>query len=803
MNKKTDSTQIAEDEKLTRGQRLWNRLVVLRRTAPISLERAKLQTASYKETEGLPPALRRARIFEKIVTEIPIYIDEEQLLVGDLGSWSMAAEFLCDGFPNDWILDKFEENKGYMVIKDEDVPVIKDLARYWHGKTTEELYFSRAGREEEKKIRAIDIRGANILAPIHLSIGWNAPGFDKVIAKGLKGLLTEVEEELAKSPVLDEKSYHKKFFLEGLVITIKAAMQYAGRYADLARKMAKTAKGKRKAELEKMAEICEWVPANPARTFWEAIQSLWFWHVLLYWDIPHSGISPGRVDQYLNPYFKKDVEEGRITREEAVQLLELLRCKYSALRAFVEKLLDEGGTGEAEWNNCTLGGVTPTGEDATNEMSYMWLEAASRVGSPHPTLSVRVHENSNEAFIMRAAEVCREGHGYPAWFGDRTNISYLMNQGIKLEEARDFAMAGCTLAVIPGRMCGARVFFGNIAKMFEMTLNNGVDPTTHKQLGPRTGKVEDFKTFNDLWTAFVRQTGFWLEWATSLHNESEIFFSITKPSLISSLMYDDCIKRGLPSNGGGCRYQQGMWYLLPTGPIDVADSMAAIKKCVYEDKLVNIKQLMNALAANFEGEEHQKVRRLLLAAPKYGNDDDYVDLIARDIYTMLDRTLSTIDGPFGTKYVCSPHSVASHGPMGKIVGALPSGRSAWVALADGNMSPCQGMDKKGPTAVIRSAGKIDQIPLQGTLFNQKFHPNALKTKDDLRKFTALIKTYLIDYGGKHVQFNVVDRKTLLAAQAHPEDYKSLVVRVAGYSALWVELTRIVQDEIIARTEQNW
>ena len=268
-----------------------------------------------------------------------------------------------------------------------------------------------------------------------------------------------------------------------------------------------------------------------------------------------------------------------------------------------------------------------------------------------------------------------------------------------------------------------------------------------------------------------------------------------------SLLTDDCIERGLPSNGGGARYQQGMWYLLPSGPIDVADSLAAVKKCVYEDRLITPKQLMAALVANFEGEENQEVRRILLTAPKYGNDDDYVDFIARDVYAMLDVELARLKGPYGTTYVDAPHSVASHGNMGKKTGALPSGRPAWISLADANMSPSQGMDRKGPTAVILSAGKIDQLPMQGSLMNMKFLPSSLKTKEDLEKLVSLIKTYLIALGGKHIQFNVVDRATLLDAQANPEKYLSLVVRVAGYSALWVELNRVVQNEIIARTEQ--
>jgi len=790
-------------KQLTRGQRLWEKLVEVRRTAPASIERAKLVTASWKETEGLPVPIRRARSFEKVVNEIPIFIEDDQLIVGDMGAWLMAGEWVCDLFTTDWIIERLEEQRGYMVVREADIPVMKDIAQYWRNKNTETLYFQKIGQKQVEQINKVYLRGSYVCGCYHLNQGWNIPDYPKVINIGLSGIRAEVEKELQSTVVLDEVSLSKKNFLESLLIVINAIISYAKRYAVLARQMAKSAKGQRKAELDEIAEICEWVPANPARTFREAVQTMWFMHVMLYFDAPTSGVSPGRVDQFLYPYYKKDIEAGRTTREDAVELLELLRCKFSTYRIFGEKLLTESGSGEAEWFNCMLGGVTEDGQDATNEMSYLWLEAALHVGSPHPTLSVRVHDRMNEDFMLKAAETCRLGRGYPAWFGDRTNIEYLLNQGIKLPDARNFAIAGCTLAAVPGKMSGARVFFGNMPKMLELTLHNGVDPVTGEQLGPATGKFADFKTYDDLWNAYVAQVRYWLRWSAVIHNDSEVFNSTQTPCLVSSLIYDDCIKKGLPSNGGGCRYQQGMWYLLPTGPVDVADSFAAIKKCVYEKKTITKKQLLEALAANFEGAEFLKIRKALLAAPKYGNDDDYVDFITRDIYTMLDKELSQIEGSWGTHYVCSPHSVSFHSPMGKVVGALPSGRPAFISLADGNLSPSQGMDTHGPTAVIKSAGKIDQAPLQGTLFNQKFHPSALKTQEDLIKFMALIKTYLIDLGGKHLQFNIVDRKTLLDAQAHPENYKNLVVRVAGYSALWVELSRLVQDEIIARSEQTW
>jgi pyruvate formate-lyase/glycerol dehydratase family glycyl radical enzyme len=814
-------------ENLTPSQKLWDHLVKIRHSAPVSLERARLLTASWKETEGLPVPIRRAWAFEKIMNEIPLYLDDDQQLAGNFGSWPMASEFFPE-MSAEWVLNRFEDQfdaakagvrgeeeiktivargctivNNYYVMKNEDIAEVKELAAYWKDKNAESCYFRYIGEQEAERMAQLDFRGAWLRLFTFSELGWCVPDYPKVISQGLSGILAEVEQEVLATPFSDEASRDKRIFLEALTIVIEGAIRYAQRHAALARQLSKTAEGKRKSELEKIAQVCEWVPANPARTFQEALQTMWFCHLFIFWECRSGGVSPGRVDQYLYPYYQKDLEEGRTTREEAVELLSLLRCLFSTYRVFAEIGLAEHVAGEAEWFNCTLGGQMGDGGDATNEMSYLWLEAAKRVGSPHPTLSVRVHEKMNDDFALKATELTRLGRGYPAWFGDRTAIPFLLAQGVTIDEARDYALGGCVISQIPGKMSTIRVMQGNLPKLLEMTLNNGADPRTGRQIGPGTGKFEDFRNFADLWEAYIQQLRYLLKGTAADLNAAAQLGPMFVPFLASSLLFDDCIKRGLPSNGGGCRYQQGQWYFLPCGPIDVADSLAAIKKYVYEDQTISPGQLLEALSANFEGERYQKMRRMLLAAPKYGNDEDFVDFIARDIYATLDKEVGQIEAGYGARFVCAPHTVAVHGPMGKVVGALPSGRLAWTALADGNMSPGQGMDKNGPTAIIRSAGKIDYLRMQSSLMNMKFTPATLKTEDDLKKCLDLIKTYLIDYGGKHIQFNVVDKKTLLDAQEHPETHKSLIVRVAGYSAFWVELSRVVQGEIIARAEQTW
>jgi formate C-acetyltransferase len=413
---------------------------------------------------------------------------------------------------------------------------------------------------------------------------------------------------------------------------------------------------------------------------------------------------------------------------------------------------------------------------------------------------VRYHENLSPIFAMKAAELTRLGLGYPAWFGDKTYIEYWLHKGATLEEARGYTLAGCVLPVMPHKTAATMPIIMSMPKILELALSDGFDPVSKKQFGPKTGALEDFRTYDDLYRAFQEQVRFFVARSTKGLNEVRLFRSGILPQVFASCLFDDCIKRGQNALGGGSSCQQGSMYILPVGIIDVADSLAAIKKCVYEEGALTKRELMEALAVNFEGKED--VRRLLLSAPKYGNSSEYVDSIAADSYDWLCRMINGMDACYGSTYECAPHSISFQGPSGRQVGALPSGRPAGLALADGGVSPAQGMDVNGPTATIRSAGRINQVPIFGTLFNMKFHPSALKTREDLSKFLALVKTYLVDLGGEHMQFNVADRKVLLDAQKHPDRYRNLLVRVAGYSALWIELDSQIQAEIIKRTEHT-
>ena len=783
----------------TRGQKLWRVLRDRRDTEPVSLERAKLVTASFKETEGLLYPIRRARAFEKIVTGIPIYIDDDQLLAGDFASRPMAAEWFPE-FTVEWVMNVVKGSDNSYNINNNDIREMEEICDYWKDKAVKETFYRFLGEEKINSIYQYNEQGCWVFAAsmeVQTEKGWNIPNYEKVIKKGISGLLKEVEDELNATRPLDNESFSKISFLQALKIDLNAATLFARRYAALARDLSEGAEGRRKDELLRIAEVCERVPEHPARNFHEALQCMWFCHLLMYWDTRTVGISPGRVDQYLYPYYKNDIDQGKLSREEAVEFLECFRIKLSAQRQFYTSYVREATSGETQFHNCTLGGQTPDGRDATNELSYLWLEAAERTRTPHPTLSIRWHKNISMDFAVKAAKLCRLGMGYPAWFGDKAAIKYLLEKGASTEEAMDYAVAGCVLQAIPHKTATTWPTIMNMAKILEITLNNGTDPVTGKDIGLKTGTFDECTSFEMVYEAYKQQVRYFLSKSTEYLNNVRLFRELKMPEIFCSAFFDDCIKRGQSVAGGGAHYQHSSMYCMPIGVIDVADSLAAVKRYIYEEKKLSKKDLMDALEANFKDE--QEIRDLLLNAPKYGNDDDYVDNIAADIYEWLTEMLWQIEGPYGSRYVNAPHNLSFHGATGRRVGALPSGRLAGISLADGAVSPCQGMDKKGPTAVINSAGKINHVPIYGTLFNMKFHPGSLKTEQDIRKFLALIGAYFEEYEGKHMQFNVIDRETLIDARENPANYRNLVIRVAGYSALWVELDTKIQDEIIERT----
>jgi formate C-acetyltransferase len=599
--------------------------------------------------------------------------------------------------------------------------------------------------------------------------------------------------ELDNLKLFSRDDIEKKCFLEAVIISLNAIIRLAHRYANLAEEMALKEKDPvRKKELERIAETCRWVPANPARTFYEAIQSFWF----IYLVIQQSTAGMGRFDQYMYPFYKRDKESGRITDDEVLALLCELRIKDMELvRIALRPVKRQQQAGIAKWHNMIIGGVTPDGKDATNELTYLILEAAKIVRTPHHTITLRVHENTPEDLMIKALEVVKLGIGMPAFIGDKSYIEFLVSLGVPLEVARDYAVGGCLDTIVPGKSRIVAVPFFTNAKVLDIFLNNGVDRNTGIKMGPFNVNVEDFSNFNELFEAFKRYLAYFIEMAIQCNNTWGAFAEM-REYLIEAALSDG----GLKDGKGLFRRKMPVNYaasLLAVGMINVVDSLAAIKKLVFEEKKITLKQLKEALAANWQG--YEDIRKMCLEAPKYGNDDDYVDSIAVDLYNFYADEVYKYKTINGGKWVPGGISISSMWAGGAITGATPDGRLAGEVLADGSMSPMRGRDVNGPTAVIKSASKINQSRFASTLMNMKFHPSALSSTEDLRKLAFLIKTYF-NLGGKHVQFNVVSRETLIEAQKHPENYRDLIVRVAGYSAYFVELAKPVQDEVIARTE---
>ena len=786
---------------VTRGQRLLRQLLEDRNNSRIFLWRARLLTASWKETEGLPTPIRRAKALEKIVTEIPLYIEDGQLLVGDFAAKPVWGEWYPEFSPGT-VLKDLESEEGIRSYQAQGVDTVefKEIGEYWRDRCVEKAFFSYVRPEKRDVWKNMGEENCYIVrhrALLDRLGGYHCVNYEKVIKKGLLGMLAELEEELQATAITDDDSLRKVDFLKAAEIVLKAAIRYAKRYASLARELATNAEGERRSELLKIADMCEWVPANPPRSFHEAVQTAWLVHVLVLLETRAEGESPGRMDQYLYPCYKRDIEEGKLTKEEAIELLECLRIKMSSLRQFSSRFFIEGMSGDAQFHNVTLGGQTPDGKDATNELSYLFLEAAHRVKTLHPTLSIRVHDRMSEDFALKGIELAGTGVGFPAFFNDNSHIPFLLEMGITPEEARDYAIGGCVVPVIPGAVGPVQPITFHMAKCLELALFNGFDPRTGIQVGPETGMFEEFETFDQVVEAFKKQVEFFSLEAAEVITLQRLLRERLICPMFNDVLTDDCIKRGKSSLGDGARYR--MNYHNGRTMIDAADSLAAVKKCVFETGSIHKGELLEALRNNFQGKE--KVRKLLLSAPKYGNDDDYVDTIAADLYRWWQKMSTGLDSAYGDKYMACAYSVGGHVPAGERTGALPNGRLAGRPLSDGAVSPSQGVDTKGPTAVINSCCKIDQNKILGTLLNLKFLASTLKTKENRKKLLFLIQTYF-DGGGKHIQFNTVDRATLLEAQKHPELHRSLIVRVAGYSAYFTELSRGMQDEIIARTEHS-
>ncbi len=812
----------------------------------IESDRAVLLTESYMQTEGEPMIIRRAKAFKRILELLPVTIRPLELIVGS----NTKKPRSCQTFPEfsfEWLEAEFDtiEHRAAdpFYISEEDKKILHSVHSYWKGKTTSELASSYMAPEART---AID---HNIFTPgnyYYNGVGHVTVNYGEVLEIGFEGIMAKAQKELDRCSVSDSDYARRSSFLQAVLISCKAVCDYAKRYSDLAASLAeKENDANRKNELLTISKICSKVPAKPAENFWEACQSFWFVQMLLQVESSGHSISPGRFDQYMFPYYIKDLEAGKITREFAQELLDCIWIKLNDLNKARDAASAEGFAGYSLFQNLIVGGQNTEGIDVTNDLSFMCITASLHVNLPQPSLSIRVWNKSPHDLLLHAAKLTRTGIGLPAYYNDEVIIPALVNRGLSLADARDYNIIGCVEPQKSGKTEGWHdAAFFNMCRPLELVFSNGVDEG--EQIGPKTGEISDFNTYEDFADAYKKQMDYMISLLVNADNAIDMAHAERCPLPFESSMIEDCIGRGLATQQGGAVYNftgpQGF------GIANVADSLWAIKKLVFEQKKYTLEQFRDALAHNFgepytdatvkqlvlkiavalteqgktlsekeiadicktvkenktdaqNKELYSRLRSDIDALSKFGNDDEEIDYFAREAAYYYTKPLEKFKNPRGGMYQAGLYPVSANVPLGAQTGATPDGRLSGTPVADG-VSPAAGRDKNGPTASCNSVSKLDHyIASNGTLFNMKFHPSALKGKSGLESFVALVCGYF-EQKGSHVQFNVVSRETLLEAQKHPEQYKSLVVRVAGYSALFTTLSRSLQDDIISRTEQK-
>lgn len=816
----------------------------------IESARGLLITESYKATEALPIINRRSAAFSHILKNIPIVIRDEELIVGS----ATIAPRGCQVFPEysfEWLEAEFDtvatRAADPFYISEKTKAELSEAYKYWKGKTNSDLAKSNMSPEAYE---AFTVHG--MFTPgnyFYNGIGHVCVDYAKILKKGYKGVMEEAAKALLDLDITDGDYVPRKNFLYAVIESAQAAIDYAKRYSVLASEMAsKETNSIRKAELLRIAKTCDRVPENGARNFYEACQSFWFIQLLLQIESSGHSISPGRFDQYMYPYYKADIDAGVLTVEEAQEYIDCLWVKLNDINKVRDAASADGFAGYGMFQNLIVGGQDIYGIDATNDLSFMCIEASMHVPLPQPSISVRIWNKTPDDLLIKAAALTRLGTGFPAYYNDEVIIPSIMARGLTLEDARDYCIIGCVEPQKAGKTDGWHdAAFFNMCRPLELVFSNGMDKG--KQIGLKTGEVTSFRTFEEFYDAYVKQQSYMVKLLVNAINSIDAAHAVRCPLPFQSSMVDDCIGRGKSLQEGGAIYNftgpQGF------GIANNTDGLIAIKQLVFDEKLVTMQEFKDALANNFgygvDGKKaedlttelaielakkgieinekvistiykevtecsrlssetknrYQEIKRLIdETCPKYGNDIECVDMFARKVADTYTKEVEKYKNYRGGVYQAGLYPVSANVPLGAQTGATPDGRLAYTPIADG-IGPASGRDIKGPTATANSVARLNLISASnGTLLNQKFHPSALKGMEGLLKFSALIRSYF-DQKGMHVQFNVVTRETLRDAQQNPEKYKTLVVRVAGYSALFTTLSRSLQEDIINRTEQGW
>jgi formate C-acetyltransferase len=765
----------------------------LRGQREICIERARYLTESYRQTEGASAVLRQARALEHILRHLTVRIQPDELIVGSITSKPLGAGVYPEGVPGRILADlpniAERDCNPFTVAPEDQRELMEDILPYWRGKTTEDIarsYWSPTVTANFEKV------GPFILTEVG-GIGHMLVNHQRVLERGL---LAIGEEARSKRQATDDEE--RRAFYEAVEIATRAVIAWANRYADEAERLANTGAANRD-ELLTIAEACRRVPAHPARTFQEALQAVVFMHYATQIESFESAISLGRVDQFLYPWYRADVEAGRLSREGALELLACFYLKLSQSIPLFDSVVTLAFSGLTNFANTVIGGMDAQGEDVTNELSYLMLEAMDRVRSPQPNFGVRLHRGSPRAFRDAVMQAAADGIGNLQLFNDDTIIAALTNRGIPLEDARDYGIIGCVEPAVPNKsFTSSDAALFNLPLCLELALANGRGRLLSEQLGLATGDPRNFTTIEDVIEAYRAQVEYLvgqmvegLEGLARAHAER-------RPVPLASSLTDDCLARSLDLTAGGARYNftgvQGV------GAATVGDSLTAIDRLVFREKRITMDELLAALNADFAGQE--SLRQMLLnKAPKYGNDDDDADRFARLAAEIYCRAVERHPSFRGGWYSPGLYSVTTHIAFGLMVGATPDGRHARQPLSQG-ISPANGRDRCGPTAALKSAAKLDHtLVSNGLALNQMLSLGAAAREHAADVLGGLVGAYF-DLGGQHLQWNLVDRATLMAAQQDPEAYRGLIVRVSGYSALFTDLNRVVQDELIARTEHT-
>ncbi len=788
-----------------RVQRLRQRLIDS--VPSVDIVRARLMTLAYQEAEGEPTVSIRGKAMHKLFTEMPISIHPDERIVGSPTVAIRAAQL----FPEvqaGWLdleLDSVSTREwDPLSISDADKQELREqVLPYWQGRTIYDWVYKNTPQKTKNVIflnpNEFPTKSSALIDNFSLvqkGIGTVVPNYKRVLDSGLKGMMAEVQDKIDSLDLTASGDCQKQLFYRAVLTTLEGLKVLAERYASLAMELAVCEQdAQRRKELHRIAEICSRVPYNPPRDLWEAVQSFWFTHLAVRMEESGHSLSPGRFDQYLSPFYE---EKNAAEKNDALELIECLFLKFSETMLFSSTDTSKFYTGVPQWQNLNVGGRTENGRDATNPLSYLALEAMTELQVVQPDISVRVHPETPQRFLLKACQLAGKGTGHPKFYNEDLIAHSMAAKGISLEESRNFSIMGCVEPRVTGKE-GIHLTGGfiNLPAAVELSLTGGRWRFGERRVGPATGEGRELNSFQEVMEAFKTQLSHMIHEMFVVNAIAQVAYTSLLSSPFLSAITEGCLEKGADLQHGGAVYNFGP-AVNGIGIADTVDSLFALKHLVFEECRFSMGEMMAALDKDFQG--HEELRNALCSeVPKFGNDLDEVDELGREVVQFFNRECMKYKNIFGGTAQAGIIPVTAGIPFGKVVGALPSGRKAGTPLADGS-SPSHGNDKKGPTAVLRSVAKLDLARLRnGDLLNMRISPTAIQSREGLGKFADFIRGFC-DVGGWHIQFNVVDTALLRDAQEHPDKYTDLLVRVAGYSAYFNQLHKEVQEDIIRRTE---